>query len=44
MPVAHWPVYVYTDVPVDIMGRTAEETPLHALHNCTLHATDTVPD
>ena len=44
MPAAHWPVYVYTDVPVNIMDRAVEGTPLHALHNCTLHATNAVPD
>ena len=44
MPGAHWPVYVYTDVPADVMDRAVEGTPLHALHNCTLHATDAVPD
>ena len=43
MPGAHWPVYVYTDVPVDVMDQTVERTPLHALHNCTLHTTDAVP-
>ena len=43
MPGAHWPVYVYTDVPVDVMDQTVEKTPLHTLHNCTLHTTDAVP-
>ena len=44
MPGAHWPVYAYTDVPVNFMDRAVEGTPLHALHNCTSHATDAVPD
>ena len=44
MPGAHWPVYVCTDVSVDIMDPAVEGSPLHALHNCTMHATDAVPD
>ena len=44
MPGAHWPVYVYTDVPVDVLEQTVEEAPLHAFHNCTLHATDAILD
>ena len=44
LPGAHWPVYVYTDVPAESMDCTVEKTPLHALHNCTLLAANAMPD
>ncbi len=33
----HWPVYVYTDLPADTVEITVHGTPLHRLHNATVH-------
>ena len=36
MPGVHWPVYVYTDIPVNTVDIAVESTPLHGLHNAAV--------
>ena len=45
MPGIHWPVYVYTDIPVNTVDIAVESTTLHGLHNATVvhDNTDAIP-